>query len=109
MRLRANLLDNASRAAEGSVLVTIATSGDSAVIRVTDDGPGIVPADAERIFDRFVRLDSSRSRHTGGAGLGLPIARGLARAHGGELRSVSPADGPGACFELTLPVRASAD
>ncbi len=107
-QILANLLDNAGRAAgaAGTVRVTLDRRDDLAVIRVTDDGPGIAASDAERIFDRFVRLDSSRSRHTGGAGLGLPIARGLARAHGGDLRCVPAAVGRGACFELTLPVRA---
>jgi signal transduction histidine kinase len=59
-------------------------------------------AERERIFERFVRLDPSRSRHRFGSGLGLPIARGLAEAHGGEL--VCLAGGRGARFRLTLPV-----
>ncbi|WP_240917817.1 cell wall metabolism sensor histidine kinase WalK [Phycicoccus sp. HDW14] len=95
-----NLVDNARRAAgpEGVVRVEV---GPGARVVVRDDGPGIPPEDRERIFERMVRLDDARSRDLGGSGLGLPIARGLARAHGGELRLLD--DHPGAAFELTLP------
>jgi signal transduction histidine kinase len=54
-------------------------------VRVGNDGPPIAAADREKIFDRFVRLDNSRSRQSGGAGLGLPIARDIVVAHGGTL------------------------
>ena len=70
---------------------------------MTDDGPGVPPADRERIFDRLVRLDEARAAEDGGAGLGLAIARGIARAHGGDLRCVDPPGGRGAAFALTLP------
>jgi signal transduction histidine kinase len=70
---------------------------------VSDDGPGVPPADRERIFERLVRLDDARSADAGGAGLGLAIARGIARAHGGALRCIEPEDGTGATFELVLP------
>lgn len=93
----ANLIDNARR--HGSVAVHVGGAG----VLVTDDGPGVPPADRERIFDRLVRLDESRTTHSGGAGLGLAIARGIARAHGGDLRCVEPPDGTGAAFLLTLP------
>lgn len=70
-----------------------------AVISVRDSGGGVHPDDRERIFDRFVRADASRS--TPGSGLGLPIARTIARSHGGDVRLVPST--VGACFELTLP------
>jgi signal transduction histidine kinase len=97
-----NLLDNARRhAGAGAVTVTV-SGGDRATLLVTDDGPGVAPADRERIFDRLVRLDEARGED-GGAGLGLAIARGIARVHGGDLRCVDPPSGRGAAFELVLP------
>jgi signal transduction histidine kinase len=62
----------------------------------------VPPADQERIFDRLVRLDDARDRRAGGSGLGLPIARGFARAHGGDLSYLPGA--PGARFRLVLPI-----
>jgi signal transduction histidine kinase len=97
-----NLLDNARRHTPPGAPVAVHV-GDGRV-RVTDHGPGVPVADRERIFDRLVRLDEART--DGGAGLGLAIARGIARAHGGDLRCVEPKDGEGAEFELTLPARA---
>jgi two-component system OmpR family sensor kinase len=102
----ANLLDNARRHAAGRIDVLLARATDSAVVTVADDGPGIAAADRERIFDRLVRLDTARTRPDGhvGAGLGLAIARGFARAHGGDLRCVPPSAGAtGAVFRLELP------
>jgi two-component system, OmpR family, sensor kinase len=96
-----NLLDNARRHA-GPGTVTVTVSGDPATVLVTDEGPGVPAADRERIFDRLVRLDEARGED-GGAGLGLAIARGIARAHGGDLRCVDPRSGRGAAFELVLP------
>lgn len=105
-----NLLDNARHVTSrgGHIDVTVTSDESSATVTVTDDGPGVPAHDRERIFERFVRLDESRSRHTGGAGLGLPIARALARAQGGDLTYVdvtarTPA-GTGASFRLTLPL-----
>jgi two-component system, OmpR family, sensor kinase len=96
-----NLLDNARRhAGQGAVTVSL-SGGDPATVLVTDLGPGVPPADRERIFDRLVRLDEARG-DDGGAGLGLAIARGIARAHGGDLRCVDPPAGRGAAFELSL-------
>jgi signal transduction histidine kinase len=96
-----NLLDNARRHTPPGAPVAVHV-GDGRV-RVTDHGPGVPVADRERIFDRLVRLDEART--DGGAGLGLAIARGIARAHGGDLRCVDPEAGEGAEFELTLPRR----
>ncbi|MFC9973669.1 sensor histidine kinase [Spirillospora sp. NPDC127200] len=101
-RALGNLLDNAVRHADRCVRVELAETGGTAVIRVTDDGPGIPPADRERIFERFVRLDDARSRDEGGAGLGLPIAREVVRAHGGTLVAGAAPDG-GALLEVRLP------
>lgn len=98
-----NLAENAARATNGrgTVVVEAAVTGGAATVAVSDDGPGVPAEERERIFDRLVRLDAARSP-SGGVGLGLPIARGIARAHGGEVRNV-PRDA-GARFELTLPV-----
>jgi signal transduction histidine kinase len=106
-QILANLTDNARRAMDGTgtLAVTVTRAGPARVL-VTDTGPGVAPADRERIFDRLVRLDDSRDRGSsaGGAGLGLAIARGIARAHGGDLHCLSRVDGrPGAAFELILP------
>ena len=72
-----------------------------AVLDVVAAGPGIPGEDRERVFDRLVRLDEARTRDAGGAGLGLPIARALARAHGGELQVADSERG--ARLRLTLP------
>lgn len=98
-----NLLDNARYAtpAGGTVTVSVDRRGDRIRLEVSDTGPGVAPAERAVIFERFGRGDASRSRHTGGAGLGLPIARGLARAHGGDLTYSD--GGPGARFRLELP------
>jgi signal transduction histidine kinase len=98
-----NLLRNAVRAAgpAGAVRVQVGRVGEEAQVDVTDDGPGVPADQRERVFDRLVRLDAARGRD-GGAGLGLPIARALARAHGGEV-SCEPA-ARGAHFRVRLPV-----
>ena len=70
---------------------------------VIDDGPGIPVGERERVFERFHRTDSGRSRAAGGAGLGLAIVRAIAEAHGGEVRAAEPLDGIGARVELVLP------
>ncbi len=103
-----NLVDNAARATGGTGRVTLwldASRTDEVAVLVSDDGPGVPERDRERVFDRLVRLDEARRSGDGGAGLGLPIARGLARAHGGDLVCEPPGVGrPGAVFRLTLPV-----
>jgi two-component system, OmpR family, sensor kinase len=106
-QILANLLENARRhgPTEGTVRIEVTVEGSDAVLDVVDEGPGIPPADRERVFDRLVRLDDARTRDAGGAGLGLPIARALARAHGGDLRVVESLPDPevGARLRLTLP------
>jgi signal transduction histidine kinase len=100
-----NLLENARRhTPAGGRIAVLVSAGATASVLVTDTGPGVPPADRERIFDRLVRLDEARTADDGGAGLGLAIARGIARAHGGDLRCVEPPGGGGAAFELTLPL-----
>ena len=84
-RLLVNLLDNAVRHAASQVCVSVREEGGWAVLAVTDDGPGIPPEDAERVFGRFARLDDARDRDgEEGAGLGLAIVRSTAEAHGGS-------------------------
>jgi signal transduction histidine kinase len=85
-----NLLVNAVSYAASAITVTAAVA-DIVEIRVADDGPGVPEAHVERIFDRFYRADPSRSRTTGGAGLGLAIARQLVELHGGTIRYERPA------------------
>ena len=85
-RMLVNLVDNAVRYARSRVSVTAAADGPWVLVSVCDDGPGIPDEDAERVFDRFTRLDDARSRDpaTGdGSGLGLAIVRATATAHGG--------------------------
>ncbi|SDI88942.1 Signal transduction histidine kinase [Frankineae bacterium MT45] len=87
-RIVVNLVDNALRYASSSVTVQISAEGEgrrNVVLAVSDDGPGIEPNERGRVFDRFYRVAASRSRGTGGTGLGLPIVRDLVRAHGGNI------------------------
>jgi signal transduction histidine kinase len=99
-----NLVDNASRHASSSITLTLSAESGAAVIDVIDDGPGIAPVDRERVFERFVRVDDSRSRSEGGSGLGLAITRQLAQAHGGTVVVVDTA--AGAHFQMRLPLPA---
>jgi signal transduction histidine kinase len=101
----ANLVDNACQAtpAGGRVDLTVAASPGWVHLVVADSGVGIPPSDRERVFERMVRLDSARDHRSGGSGLGLAVARGLARSHGGDLLLL-PTDPPGAVFRLDLPV-----
>ncbi len=83
-RLMGNLLSNAARHGE-RIDVLAAHEPKWLVIHVDDDGPGIIGADREEVFKPFVRLDEARNQDEGGSGLGLPIARDIARAHGGDI------------------------
>ncbi|QHC57495.1 HAMP domain-containing sensor histidine kinase [Rathayibacter sp. VKM Ac-2760] len=96
-----NLLENAARFARSRIDVTLAHTDDRVTVTVDDDGPGVPEADRDRVFDRLVRLDDARNRADGGSGLGLPIARGLARALGGDLVCLPGA--AGARFRVLLP------
>jgi heavy metal sensor kinase len=100
-----NLVDNAVKytPAGGSVMISLEHTAAGATLAVEDTGIGIDPADAERIFEPFVRLDAGRSRDTGGSGLGLAIARSIVRAHGGTLEVESGAAG-GCRFTIRLPL-----
>ncbi|MGW7050867.1 sensor histidine kinase [Streptomyces sp. NPDC054887] len=104
-RVLGNLLDNAQRHADGRVEVSLRRERGAVVLGVSDDGAGVPEGERERIFERFVRLDEARSRDDGGAGLGLAIARDVARRHGGTL-SVTRGPLGGALFELRMPVAA---
>ena len=103
-----NLVDNAERHARTTVRLTLAVRGRAAVLHVDNDGRLIAPADRERVFERFVRLDESRSRDAGGSGLGLAIARTALRAQAGD---VVVADAPdGWCrFQLRLPLTSTGE
>ena len=104
-RVVRNLLDNALRYANSTVVVQVGRDGNDAILRVIDDGPG-VPVDArEKVFERFTRLDDSRSRETGGSGLGLAIAREIVESHNGSI-VIDPGPG-GAHFIVRLPVSTS--
>ncbi|RVX45505.1 signal transduction histidine kinase [Nonomuraea polychroma] len=86
-RLLTNLLSNADRYGDSRVWISVRGHADEAVVEVRDDGPGIPEEMRDRVFERFTRLEHSRSRDTGGSGLGLPIARDIARVHGGTLEA----------------------
>ena len=101
-QLLLNVLQNAVQHTPPGGSVTVALREDAGTIRISvaDTGPGIPPPDRARIFDRFVRLDPSR--RGGGSGLGLPIARWIAEAHGGTLVLETSAPG-GSTFCVSLP------
>ncbi|MGE5252034.1 MAG: sensor histidine kinase [Bacteroidota bacterium] len=103
-RVLDNLVSNALRhtPAGGTVHVSARRVDPCVEVSVRDTGEGIRPEDLPHIFDRFYRGEKSRSRFTGGTGLGLTIARSIVEAHGGEMR-VESASGRGASFTFTLP------
>ncbi|MBK5211263.1 MAG: ATP-binding protein [Coriobacteriia bacterium] len=99
-----NLIDNALTYTDrGTVTVTVGCEKSSGVISVCDTGIGIAPEDISRIFERFYRVDKSRSRRSGGTGLGLALVKHAVREIGGEI-SVSSDFGKGTCFTVTLPL-----
>ncbi|HEX4560102.1 MAG TPA: HAMP domain-containing sensor histidine kinase [Mycobacterium sp.] len=101
-RVLRNLLDNAVRHAKSRIEITVAARGDQVVLAVGDDGPGIPAADRLRVFDRFVRLDTDRSRMGGGTGLGLAIAAEIISAHNGAI-VIDERPGGGTLVTVTLP------
>ncbi len=101
-RLVRNVVENAARHA-GNAFVTLAASGGEIVITVDDDGPGIAEHDLAKVFDPFTRIDTSRNRKTGGAGLGLAIAKRLAARLGGSIALGNRAEG-GLAVTIRLPM-----
>ncbi|MCG3119493.1 MAG: Adaptive-response sensory-kinase SasA [bacterium] len=108
-RLLLNLVENAIKyTPEGKVEIAVQHFNTQAIITVSDTGIGIAPEHLEHIFERFYRVDSDRSRETGGSGLGLSICAAIAQAHGGSIR-VESIVGKGSIFEVKLPPAASLD
>ncbi|GAB3079188.1 ATP-binding protein [Intrasporangium mesophilum] len=101
VRALVNLVDNAVRHAQTTVVLDAAAVGHRVEASVTDDGSGIPVAERERVFDRFTRLDEGRDRDSGGTGLGLPITRALVRRWGGDVRLEDAR--PGVRAVVTLP------
>ena len=97
-RCLVNLIDNAVKYGQRA-LVAVESTGGAARIRIRDNGPGIGPDDMARVFEPFYRIESSRSRESGGTGLGLTIARNIAEQHGGTIALANHPDGG---LEVTL-------
>jgi signal transduction histidine kinase len=100
-----NLIDNAIKYTPNSGTITVdinSMNSGQAVIEVRDTGPGIPTAHRDRIFDRFYRVDASRSREEGGVGLGLAIARWAIEANGGQIELANDGE-PGSVFRVILP------
>ena len=106
-RALTNLVRNAACFAHSVVEVGVSRQGDQLCLTVDDDGPGVPVDQRERIFEPFARLDPSRSRDSGGAGLGLAIVRGICERHGGVI-DVEDAPLGGARFRMFWPLRAGA-
>jgi signal transduction histidine kinase len=101
-RVIRNLVDNAVRHAKSRIDIYVGSRGGNAILKVSDDGPGIAVAERERVFGRFVRLDSDRARSGGGAGLGLAIVADLVTAHGGTV-TIDDRRGGGTKMIVTWP------
>jgi signal transduction histidine kinase len=101
-----NLLDNAIRytPAPGTVSISLRREGQMAIVAITDTGVGIPAEDIPFIFERFYRVDKSRSRAEGGSGLGLAICQHIAEAHGGKI-DVESQVGTGSTFSVWLPLQ----
>jgi signal transduction histidine kinase len=100
-----NLIDNAIKYTQegGAVEIRVGQEGNTAVLEVSDDGPGIPAHALAHVFERFYRADKARSRANGGAGLGLSIVKAICAAHNAEVK-VSSQEGRGSCFRVELPV-----
>ena len=105
-RAISNLVDNAIKYTpeRGTIRLAVEKANDRVVVSVTDNGIGIPENDLPRIFERFYRVDKSRSRELGGTGLGLAIVKHIALAHGGTVE-VQSKPGEGSTFRLLLPIR----
>jgi len=100
-RLVANLASNGAQHAASSVSFSVQEDDGWVELTVADDGPGVPDDERERIFERFTRLDASRVRHQGGAGLGLAVVRSIVSRHGGYVwADKSPLGGARFTFEL---------
>lgn len=102
-RVLRNLADNAARHAGAEVSIVVRAEGDSAYLHVCDDGPGIPADERDRVFERFVRLDTDRSRHGGGSGLGLAIVAEIVAAHEGTV-GIGDHAGGGTVMTVQLPL-----
>ncbi|MEQ1874937.1 MAG: ATP-binding protein [Ilumatobacteraceae bacterium] len=103
-RVVRNVLDNAAKYCNSTVAVSLTIDGDHWLLVVDDDGPGIRAEDRDAVFQRFTRLDSSRSRDTGGAGLGLAIVAATVADHAGTV-VLGQATLGGASFRVRVPIR----
>jgi signal transduction histidine kinase len=101
-RMIRNLVDNAVRHANSLIAIEVSSRNGTARLSISDDGPGIAPAERTRVFERFVRLDSDRSRSGGGAGLGLAIVAEVVAAHGGTV-TIDDRPGGGTTMIVALP------
>ena len=102
-----NLIENAVRYTpkDSPIDVNAQCEGEQVVISVADRGPGIPPADLERVFDKFYRVLDGKPNtgHPTGSGLGLAVCKGLVEAHGGSIW-VKPREGGGVIFSIALPI-----
>lgn len=96
-----NLIENAIFYSEGAIEISVESLGEQVILSVRDDGCGIPEEAIPRLFDRFFRIDRSRTRSSGGTGLGLPVARALARAQKGDILVESKV-GEGSCFRVVF-------
>jgi signal transduction histidine kinase len=101
-RAIANVVDNAIKYA-GGARVRVMALGTEFVVEIDDDGPGIPEHEHERVFAPFYRIETSRSRETGGTGLGLAVARSILHAHGGDIR-LAGREGGGLRVTISVPV-----
>jgi two-component system sensor histidine kinase BaeS len=108
LQVLSNITSNAINytPAGGNITLSARRVANDVEIEVTDTGAGIAPEHLPRIFDRFYRIDKSRSRQAGGSGIGLTIARALVEAHGGRIWAQSLGEGKGSTFVVVLPLNA---
>ncbi|MEI2691754.1 MAG: ATP-binding protein [Anaerolineae bacterium] len=106
MQVLLNLLGNALQYTPpgGAVVVRASRQHDHVLVAITDNGIGIARGDLPHVFERFYRVDKSRSRAGGGSGIGLTISKHLVEAHGGRIWAESPGPGQGSSFFFTLPL-----